>query len=152
MYIPNFNFLAQFGGELGGDSTFLRSKIGGNPISFLLSDLGSWCLNMLYSYRFSIRWPKKNNFCVSDPSAPPPSNWGITEFWPQKVENTKRHILDSYSIYITNFNFLPVFGRELYEEQTREMNKMEKSIKKSLSWDWKGLKWGWKVETPKRHI
>ena len=30
-------------------------------------------------------------------------------------------------MYITNFNFLVQFGKELYEEQTREMIEMQKS-------------------------
>ena len=39
--LPNFNFLAQFGVELGEEQHFFEIKMGGgNPISALLIDLG----------------------------------------------------------------------------------------------------------------
>ena len=48
--MPNFNFLTQFGEEIGGNSTFLKSKWGEEiPISILLIDLGGCFFDMLYN-------------------------------------------------------------------------------------------------------
>ena len=40
MYIPNFNFLAQLGGQIREEQHFFEVKNGGNPISPLLVELG----------------------------------------------------------------------------------------------------------------
>ena len=40
MYIPNFNFLAEFGGVIGEEQRFFEVKKGGNPISPPPIDLG----------------------------------------------------------------------------------------------------------------
>ena len=87
MYIPNFSFLAQFGGEMVEEQHFFRSKGGGNPISPFLIDVGGWFLDMLYNFWFSIDWRKERTiFCDFDHLVLPFLNWGITEFWPQNVE------------------------------------------------------------------
>ena len=46
MYIPNFNFLSQLGGDLGEEQHFFEVKRGGNSISPLLIGLGDWFLDM----------------------------------------------------------------------------------------------------------
>ena len=54
----------------------------------------------------------------------------------------------TYSISASSLNL----EGELCEEQTQNMRKMRKPNKKSLLWGCEGVKWSWKVYTPKRHI
>ena len=97
MYIPNFNFLAQFGRELGEEQHFLRSKMRGrNLISPLLIDLRDWFLDMLYSFKVSINWLKKGQFLrfwpISTSSPKLGHNWIWTsESW--KPQNTHLGLL-----------------------------------------------------------
>ena len=49
MYIPNFNYLAQFGGEIEKELHFFKVKKGGIPITPLLIDLGGRFLDMTYN-------------------------------------------------------------------------------------------------------
>ena len=74
----------------------------------------------------------------------------MIEFGPKKVETPKKDILDSYSICITNFNFLAPFGGELYEEKTQEMVEMKKPDQKTTSLRLRGVEIGLKSRYPQK--
>ena len=81
MHIPNFHFVAQFGGEIRKEQHFSRPKRVGNPHNSPLINLDCWVLDMLYNFWFPIDWLNKGKNLRFDPSAPPPSNWSTTESW-----------------------------------------------------------------------
>ena len=86
MHIPNFIFLALFEGEIGRNSTFLRSKRGRNPIFPLPIDLRELIFCYVIQILFSCRLAEKRViFAFFDPSLPPSPNWVITEFWSQVI-------------------------------------------------------------------
>ena len=127
-------------GDKEGTVLFWGRKGGKSPFSPLIIDWGGWFLDMLYNLIFFQLIENEPFFVSLSSQHSHPQLGRITEFWPRKVWNSKRHISDSYSIYITNFNFIALFGGELYEEQTQEM---KNPTKKLLLWGWDGLKWGW---------
>ena len=85
MYIPNFNFLAQFGGKIGEEQNFFEVRKGGNHISPHLIYLVGWFLDILYNFCFSVDWLKKGQILCFWPLSAPSPNWGITEFWLQFI-------------------------------------------------------------------
>ena len=54
MYVPNFNFLAQFEGEIGEEQHFLGSNRGEILIFPFLIDLGGRFFDMLYNFYFDL--------------------------------------------------------------------------------------------------
>ena len=69
MYIPNFNFLAQWKGDRGGTALF-KVKKGEIPISSPLINLASWFFDKLYNFQFSIDWLEKERILRFGHSAP----------------------------------------------------------------------------------
>ena len=62
MYIPNFNFLAEFGGKIGEKQLFFKVKKGKTFIFSLLIDPEGQFLDMLYNFRFIVDWLKMEQF------------------------------------------------------------------------------------------
>ena len=87
MYVPNFNFLAQFEGETGEKQHFFEvKKVKESPyLPPPPIDLSGWFLDMLYNFWFFVNWLKKGKILRFWPLSTRSPNWGITEFGPQFI-------------------------------------------------------------------
>ena len=92
MYIPNFSFLAQFGGKIGKEQQFFKYNKG------IIPHIPP--LDTLYHFEFSIDRLKKEKFLHFRPSEIPPTNWGKIEFWPKFIP-TYINLIRRQVIYIT---------------------------------------------------
>ena len=143
MCIPNFNFLAQFEGEIIEEQHFFEVKKGGKPHNSppeWLSGFIFWYdTQLLIFYRLA---EKGANFACLTPqhfTSKLKQNWIlIQESW----EPQKAHLTLLLNIH-TKFQ-LP---NSIWRGQWKWKNTI-----KPLLLGWEGLKWGWIVETLKRHI
>ena len=135
VYITNFKFLALFGGEIGEEQHLFEVKSRGKPHISQPNASTRLIFGYVIQLQLYCRLAEKGEFFAFlnhlYPLRPIGAYLHLDRKKLQNPDGTSR-TLTQY-IYITNFRFLALFGGELCEEQTPEINEMKKPDQNTTS-------------------
>ena len=150
MYIPNFNFLGQFGGELGEEQHFFEVRNGGKPHIFP----PNWLRWLIFGYVIQLQIfyqlaKKGTTFAFLTPQHPLPqigANWILT---PKSWKSQKAHLGLLPNIH-NKFQLPTSIWRRVMRETNSRNERNEKIRQKIIFLRLRGVEMGLKGRDPKK--